>query len=190
MLNEPVSGPRSSRRALNRPYRHAHLGIDLSPDVVVKADAPLLLRLERALSEKKIVEAADLVRLAGGTLHALAARRFRQVDHWEVSPGGWLPLPTGKPRRGVAEPVGDLMAAVESNAGPSLAQARAFSARLSDEQGHRVDLVLRRVHRQRRHALSLDLHGVWTRETIRDLIGSLSERIPVARSTLTKFQYA
>jgi hypothetical protein len=190
IINEPVSGPRSSRRARNRPYSHAHLEIDLSPDLAIEGDAPHLQRLERALSEKKIAETPDLVLLAVGTLHALSARHFRQVDHWEVSPGGWLPLPSGKARRGSEEPVSDLLAVVESDAWSPLTEARTFSARLSDQQGHRVDVVVRRIHRPRHHVLSLDLRGVWTQETIHDLVGSLSARLPVAQSTLTKFQYA
>ncbi|MFZ0699803.1 MAG: hypothetical protein WAN74_06420 [Thermoplasmata archaeon] len=84
--------------------------------------------------------------------------------------------------------MGNLLAVLEGDGWTPLTKARSFSARLSDQQGHRVDVVVRR--RQRRHAVSLDLRGVWTRDTIHDLLGSLSQRVPVAESTLTKFQYA
>jgi len=140
------------------------------------------------MSQAQIAQTPDLVLLAVGTLHALSARRFRQVDHWEVSPGGWLPLPMEKSRRGSNEPVGDLLAVLEGDGASPLLKARSFAARLSDQQGHRVDVVVRRA--QRRHAISLDLNGVWTRDTIHDLLGSVAQRVPVAQTTLTKFRYA
>jgi len=57
-------------------------------------------------------------------------------------------------------------------------------------RGNRADVVVRRVHRQGRHALSIDLWGSWTKETVNELTGSLAARLPVARTTLTKYQYA
>jgi hypothetical protein len=136
------------------------------------------------------VEKGTLILLAAATLHALSSRRFRQVDHWEVAPGGWLPPPRpGKDPEG-EEPVGYLLDALESGAWSSVGSARSFSARLSGPSGARVDVVVRRVHGERRHALSLDLWGSWTKETVDDLVGSISARLPVVRSTMTKFQYA
>jgi len=88
-----------------------------------------------------------------------------------------------------AEPVGALLATLESDAGSSIDSARSFSARLSDLSGGRVDVTVRRVHRERRHALTVDLWGSWTKAAAQDLIGSISERLPVVRSTMTKFQY-
>ncbi len=188
ILNEPVSGPRANRRAKRRPYDHAHLDIDVSTDAGLRGDAPHLQQVERALSRAQVARTPDLVLLTIGTLHALSARRFRQIDHWEVSPGGWLPLPAEKSRRGSNEPVGDLLAVLEGDGASPLLKARSFAARLSDQQGHRVDVVVRRT--QRRHAISLDLNGVWTRDAIHDLLGSVAQRVPVARTTLTKFRYA
>lgn len=188
ILNEPVSGPRTSRRARSRPYCHAHLEIDLSSGAPLKGDDSHLHRLGHDLSKARLSEASDLVLLAVGTLHALSARRFRQIDHWEISPGGWLPLPAGRPRRGSEQPMGVLLGTLEDEAWSPLTKARSFSARLSDQQGHRVDLVVRRE--RQRHAISLDLRGVWTRDMIHDLVGSLGQRVPLAQSTLTKFQYA
>jgi hypothetical protein len=147
-------------------------------------------RLAGFLTERKVVEKGTLILMAAATLHALASRRFRRVDHWEVSPGGWLPPPRpGKGPEG-EEPVGYLLDALESGAWSAVGDARSFSARLSDLSGGRVDVVVRRVHSGRRHALSLDLWGSWTKETVDDLVGSISKRLPVVRSTMTKFQYA
>jgi hypothetical protein len=188
ILNEPVSGPRESRRSKNRPYSHAHFEIDVSTGAALRGDAPHLQEVERAMSRAQIAQVPDLMLLAAGTLHALSARRFRQVDHWEVSPGGWLPLPTAQGRRGSNEPVGHLLAVLEGEGASPLLKARSFAARLSDGQGHRIDVVVRRA--QRRHTLSLDLNGVWTRDTIHDLLGSLAQRVPVSQTTLTKFRYA
>lgn len=190
ILNQPISGPRSNWRSRTRPYRHAHLEIDLTAEPDRTEGTPLLKRLEALLSEKDMVEAADLLRLAAGTLHALAARRFRWIDHWEVQPGGWLPLPERTTHRDPGEPVGELLNALESGAWAPAAKARSFSVRLSDRSGNRADVVVRRVHRQRRHALSVDLWGSWTKATIEGVTESLSARLPVSRSTLTKFQYA
>ena len=170
---------------------HAHLEVDLKLERVRTTGLPLAERLESFLAERKILENADLVWLAARTLHAMASRRFRRVDHWEVTPGGWLPPPEFKSARAdEPEPVGQLLAALESPLGPSIAKARSFSARLSDLRGNRSDIVVRRVHRQRRHTISVDLWGSWTQESIGDLTGALAERLPIARTTLTSHQFA
>jgi hypothetical protein len=166
------------------------LEIDLKVETIPTEGAPLLERLQAALSEREMVESKDLLLLAAGTLHALSARRFRWIDHWEVQPGGWLPLPGHKSKREAEEPVGELLKAIEGGAWESATKANSFSVRLSDRRGNRADAIVRRVHRQRRHALSLDLWGSWTKETIEDVTGSLSSRLPVSRSTMTKYQYA
>jgi hypothetical protein len=190
ILKQPISGPRSNRRSRNRPYSHAHLEIDLKAEAPPSEGVPLLQRLGAILSEKDLAESANLLLLAAGALHALSARRFRWIDHWEISPGGWLPLPERKSHRDPEEPVGDLLKALESGAWAPAARARSFAARLSDRSGNRVDITVRRLHGKSRHAISLDLWGSWTKATIEDLTGSLSSRLPVSRSTLTKYQYA
>ena len=67
--------------------------------------------------------------------------------------------------------------------------ARSFSASLSGPSGNRADVVVRRVHRERRHALSIDLWGLWDRSSVKDLERAVSERLPVTRTAMTKFQY-
>jgi hypothetical protein len=163
--------------------------VDLTPEPPDPAGVPPLERLAGLLKEKNIVERGTLILMAAATLHALAARRFRRVDHWEVSPGGWLPPPRpGKDPDG-SEPVGDLLSTLQSGSWSSVGSARSFSARLSDLSGGRVDVTVRRVHRERRHSLTIDLWGSWTKEAVQDLEGSLSHRSPVIHSTMTKFQY-
>jgi hypothetical protein len=61
---------------------------------------------------------------------------------------------------------------------------------MSDLQGNRADVAVRRVHRLRRHTISLDLWGTWTKGMINELTGALAARLPVSRTTLTKYQYA
>lgn len=185
-----ISGPRASRRRRGRPFSHVHLELDMAPELPDPAGVPPMERLAGLLKEKKVVEHGTLVLMAAATLHALASRRFRRVDHWEVAPGGWLPPPPPGKDPDAAEPVGDLLATLESGAWSSVASARSFSARLSDLSGARVDVTVRRVHRERRHALSLDLWGLWTKEEVQGLQGSIAQRLPVVRSEITHFQYA
>jgi len=190
LLKPPTTGPRSSRRHRNRPYSHVHLEIDLAPTPPAPGGDPLLERLAGFLKERQITEKGTLILLAGAALHALASRRFRRVDHWEVSPGGWLPPPRAGTDPESDEPVGHLLEALESDASAPVGSARSFSASLSDLSGGQVDLVVRRIHSERRHALSMDLRGSWTKETIEDLEGAVAQRLPVIHSTMTKFQYA
>jgi hypothetical protein len=186
----PVSGPRSSRRSRNRPYSHVHLEIDLGPFPGGKIELPELAPLEQSLSEEKDAPAADLARRIAGALHALAARRFRRIDHWEVSPGGWLPPPGRTTHNDSEEPVGHLLEALGNGSLGSLAAVRSFAARLSDLHGGHVDLVVRRDGRLHRHNMSLDLWGLWTQAEVDRLSGSLASRLPVVHSEMTKYQYA
>jgi hypothetical protein len=152
-------------------------------------DVPVLTQLVHALRERKITERGTLLILAASTLHALAALRFRRVDHWEVSPGGWLPPPKAGKGGEDSGPVGDLLTALEDGSWDSVAKARSFAARVSDLSGAHVDVIVRRIHRERRHALSLDLWGSWTPAAVKDVEGALARRLDVARSTMTKYQY-
>jgi hypothetical protein len=186
---QALSGPRSSRRQRNRSYSHVHLEVDLAPKLPDPAGVSPLEQLADLLRERDIVEKGTLIMLAAATMHALAARRFRRVDHWEVSPGGWLPPPRPGKDPHDSEPVGELLKALDSGAWAAVGSARSFSARLSDLDGARVDVTVRRVHRVRRHTLMLDLWGSWTSAAVKDLEGALASRLPVVRSVMTKFQY-
>ncbi|HLK16333.1 MAG TPA: hypothetical protein VKT78_16120 [Fimbriimonadaceae bacterium] len=164
--------------------------MDLPPVIPELGGDPLLDRLAGFLKERKIVESGTLIVLAAATLHAVAARNFRRVDHWEVLPGGWLPPPVPGKGTEAGEPVGNLIEALEGGGWKSVGKARSFSAKLSDQSGCRVDFTVRRVHRERRHALTLELWGNWTPESVKDIEGSVKTRLPIAQSTMTKFQYA
>jgi hypothetical protein len=187
---QTITGPRSARRRRDRPYSHVHVTMDLAPRAPDPAGVPPLERLAGFLTKKKVVERGTLILMAAAALHALSARHFRRVDHWEVSPGGWLPPPRPGKDPDASEPVGELLTMLESGAWSSVGSARSFSARLSDLSGSRVDVTVRRVHRERRHGLEMDLWGCWTHAAVKDLEGSIAERLPVVRSEITKFQYA
>jgi hypothetical protein len=187
---QTISGPRKNRRRRDRPYSHVHLEIDLDSKPPDPEGVPALEQLATFLGEKQIVERGTLVLMAAATLHALSARRFRRIDHWEVVPGGWLPPPKPGANPDGTEPVGELLATIEGGGWSTVASARSFAARLSDLSGNRVDVTVRRIHRERRHAVSLDLWGVWTQSTLHDLEGSIRQRLPVVNTRMTKYQYA
>lgn len=191
ILNPPWSSTGSAHKRSSTSFRHAHLEIDLEAKRPHHQGEPLLERLAHLLEERDIVEGSDLVVLAAHALHALASRRFRRVDHWEVAPGGWLPPPhAGKAPDHAGEPVGMLLDALEGKHALALTEATSFSARLSDLHGNHADLVIRRVHRKKKHALSVDLWGTWNKATIADLVGALKERLPVEHVDVTRVQYA
>jgi hypothetical protein len=140
--------------------------------------------------EHKRAEVSDLAWLAAHTLHALSVCRFRRIDHWELTPGGWLPPPEFSSRDpNGAEPVGQLLNALEGETTSTFAGARSFSVRASDLHGNRIDVVIRRVVRFRRHALSIDLWGRWTKAAVQEIAGALAARLPVLSTTLTKHMY-
>jgi hypothetical protein len=181
-------GPRSLRRRRGRVFNHVQFEFDLAPTPTNSAGVPLLERLAQRLKERRIVEHGTLVQLAAATLHALSSQGFRRVDHWEIVPGGWLPLPAQLKDPGAQEPVGDLLELLESGAWSSIASARSFSARMSDFSGGRADVIVRRVHRLR-HALTLKLWRTMTKDQVEDLKEAIDKRLPVSRATMTRFGY-
>ncbi len=189
ILNWPVSaaGPGHRRRA--RPYRHVHVEVDLRRERFRKTRFAWLDELETLARQREVEEVSDLLELSAGLLHALVSVGFSRVDHWEVEPGGWLPLPEpGHPGRD--EPVGHLLRALSSDDWKRLASARSFSVRLSGAGPNRVDAVVRRVHRERSHALSLDVSGTVTSSALTDLTGAVRRRLPVLRTQVTSYTSA
>jgi hypothetical protein len=126
------------------------------------------------------VEVEGLLRLVASTLHALAARGFSRVDHWEARPGGWLPLPEPAHEK-LEEPVGHLLNALESPAWRKVANARSFAVRLSGSGAVRADLTVRRVHRERAHAITLELYGPVDGRELRSIEGALRENLSIVR---------
>jgi hypothetical protein len=177
---------RGHRRA--RPFRHVHLEIDLEPDVVRDASLPVFRQMEALIRERQVVEIGDLLRLVGETLHALASAGFSRVDHWEVEPGGWLPLPEPT-HPGIVEPVGHMLRALRDDRWHQLAGARSFGVRLSGRAKFRGDLLVRRVHRERHHSITLDLRGVVRASDVKEIVGALRSRLPVLRSQVTEFSF-
>lgn len=182
-----LAGPGRARR--RRPFAHVHLDIDLQPEIVREPRWPVVRQMEALLREREIVEVGDLLRLEARLLHGLAAVGFTRVDHWEVEPGGWLPLPEPSHEQ-LIEPVGHLLRALRSDAWRRLAEARAFSVRLSGPPTYRLDATARRLHRERLSTVSLDLRGRAFPRDVVLLVGSLHQRLPVLRSRVTAFAYA
>jgi hypothetical protein len=188
-LDWPLALRPSGRRRGNRRFSHVHLEVDLEPEVVREPGLPVVRQMEALLRERQVVEFGDVLRLTAGLLHAFSAQGFSRVDHWEVVPGGWLPLPEpGHDRR--TEPVGHLLRALASDAWRKIAEARGFSVRLSGTGTIRADAVVRRIHRERLHSISVDLWGRITSTDVQDLFGSLRTRLPVLRARVTAFTAA
>lgn len=188
IVDWPVVRTPSRGKARVRPYRHVHLEVDLEPELVREPGLPLLRQMEALIRERQVVEIGDLLRLTGLALHALAGEGFSRVDHWETQPGGWLPLPEPSHPR-IIEPVGHLLRALRSDRWQHLADARSFAVRLSGRGPFRADLIVRRIHRERLHSVSLDLWGKVTSRDVRDVVAALRTRLPVLRSQVTSYSY-
>jgi hypothetical protein len=147
---------------------------------------PLLSQLEEALRESEVTERGDLLRLTASLLKACSAAGFRRVDHWEIRPGGWLPL-RPLPRGPQVEPVAQFVASLGLDQWKAFANAREFACRLSGTHGNRVALVLRRVHRERTHTISVDLAGFFAGELVERLVDALHRQLPVLRAKVTAF---
>lgn len=188
-LNWPVAGPRSIRRHRQRPYTHVHIEIDLRPESLAAGASPIVRRIEKALKEREVEEGSDLLKLTGTVLHAFSSVGFVRVFHWEAEPGGWLPLPDGG-RSGSETPLGQFLRALDNPAWKDSARARSFSLRLGARGNLHADIVVRRVHRERRHSLSLDLRGLFPERTVHDVVGALHERVPLLKANVTTVAYA
>jgi hypothetical protein len=189
ILNWPVASAGGHRPRKARPYAHVHLEIDLQPEIVRMPTHAIFDRLEALLKEREVVEIGGLLRLTAGALHAFAGLGFRRVDHWEVDPGGWLPLPEPSHAQ-LAEPLGHLLQALEDPSWKGLAARRGFSVRLSGPGTYRADLEVRRLHRERRHSISIDLRGRFPKSTVQDVVDALRRRLPVLRAAVSEFAYA
>ncbi len=188
ILDWPIAAAGPSRRRRPPPFGLVRLEIDLRHERLEEPRVPVLRQFERFLREREVVGPADLLRLSAAALHAFASRGFSRVDHWELEPGGWLPLPEAT-HASLAEPVGHLLRALASPAWSRSADAREFSVRLSGHPKIRADLAVRRVHRERGHSVTVDLRGTITMSELEGLVRALRERLPVLRSAVTGFEY-
>jgi hypothetical protein len=182
----PPSRPRRVKRVASR-WKYARLEVDLVHEAFERSGLPFVHRLEAVFREREVVEVEGLLRLSAAVLHALAERDFSRVDHWEVFPGGWLPLPEPVHER-LEEPVGHLLNALRSEAWKKVAGARSFRFRLSGAAELRADVTVRRVHREWGHAITLELFGPISERELRGYEVALNEALTVARirrATLT-----
>jgi hypothetical protein len=188
VLEWPISATDGRKTRKTRPFGHIRLELDLRHERLSEPAVPVLRQFERLLRERSVVEPTDLLRLGAASLHAFSERGFSRVDHWEIEPGGWLALPEPT-HKSLAEPVSHLVRALQSEEWRRLALAREFSVRLSGHPKIRADLVVRRVHRERGHSVSVDLRGWIAYRELEGLARALRERLPVLRSAVTEFAY-
>jgi len=170
-------------------YSHVRIEVDLRHERLTSPKLEIFRRLESFFREQEVVEGMGLLRTTALTLHALSHEGFRTVDHWEVVPGGWLALPE-KPHRGNQEPIGHLLHALENDQWQPIDESRAFAVRLSGPGATRADLVVRHVHRERGHSLTLDIHGTLGRADLVHLMDALRGRLPVLRAQVAEYQRA
>jgi hypothetical protein len=170
-------------------YRRVQLELDVEHERYRPEPVALLAPLTSLLHEREVEDAEDLLTMTAQVLRAFSAAGFRQVDHWEVRPGGWLPLPEAAHPR-LAEPVAHLLRALSAASWAPVGGARQFAARLSGPERLRLDLVVRRVHRERVHAVSADLWGRITRGAVEDLVVQVHDQLPLVRAEVTAAEAA
>ncbi|MCI4342862.1 MAG: hypothetical protein L3J92_01920 [Thermoplasmata archaeon] len=183
MVEWPGEVPGFTRGRKTDRYRRVGLELDVEHERYRPEPVALLAPLTSLLHEREVEDAEDLLTMTAQVFRAVAAVGFRQVDHWEARPGGWLPLPEAAHTR-LAEPVAHLVRALSDPAWASVGQARRFAARLSGPDRVRLDIVVRRVHRERVHAVSLDLGGRITRGSVEDLVARIHQQLPLLRATV------
>jgi len=167
----------------DRAFRFSHLRLELDVEHEGYRPEPfsLLGPLTALLHEREVEATEDLLQMTAQVLHAFTGAGFRRVDHWEVRPGGWLPLPEPTHAR-LAEPVTHLLRALSDPSWAPVGRAHSFAARLSGPDPVRVDLQVRRIHREQAHAVSLDLWGPVSRRAAEDLVVRLHDRLPLLRA--------
>ncbi|HXW66556.1 MAG TPA: hypothetical protein VEL82_01550 [Thermoplasmata archaeon] len=189
ILNWPAAAAGRGRLRRARALSHVALEIDLRHERLEEPSIPVLRQLEALLREREVVEHGDLLRITAGALHAFSSIGFHHVDHWEMTPGGWLPLPEAT-HASLVEPVGHLLRALASDAWRPHASAREFAVRLSGPPRMRADLIVRRVHRERGHSMSIDLRGRIAPGEVLGIVRAIRERVPVLRSSVVRYAYA
>jgi len=159
---------------------YSRIDIDLVREAYQRSNPNLVSRLESLFGEREVVEVEGLLGIVASVLRALASQGFSRVDHWEARPGGWLPLPEPAHER-LEEPVGHLLHALRSDAWKKVGGARSFAARLSGARAIRADVTVRRVHRERAHAVTVELFGPTSSRDLQGIERSLRGELTVAR---------
>ncbi len=186
-LTWPLVGAGRGTRPSHRSMEHVHVEVDLVPGTERTTRIPGLRAIEEALREAEVIEEGDLLTLVAGVLEACSAAGWRRVEHWEVRPGGWLPLRhvPGGPQ---VEPVRQFLDALRMSEWKAMAGARELAARVADPHGNRLEFAVRRTHRERQHALSIDLYGTILRDSVHDLTAQLHRHLPVLHAEVTSFR--
>jgi len=172
-----VSPPRKVgvRRRAGADDGRVRVELDLPHEILRPSPVPVLRQIEALLREQEIEEHGSLLVRAGELLEALGSLGYHRVDHWEVDPEGWLPLPEAS-HAGLTEPVGHLLRALQSPSWRFLAESRAFSVRLSSDDGRRADAVVLHLHREREHSITVDLWGPPSKTELREAVARLRSR--------------
>jgi hypothetical protein len=184
IVNWPTSGPSHRRKGPPLPFRHALLEIQLQSPTVQPPKNAVLRGLEKALHAQPVVESGSFGKRIVAALHGLSAKGFRSVVHWETHPSDRI----GAPGAG-EEPVSTLLSSLSQEGGKGLAGAAAFRAVLADTQGNRADITLRRIHREQRPGILLELTGAVPPDLLHGLVGALAERLPLKSSHLVRYAY-
>ncbi|MCI4365957.1 MAG: hypothetical protein L3K10_07895 [Thermoplasmata archaeon] len=177
--------PRTLARTGSAPgtirYRQLQLELDVAHEGYRSEPFPILAPFASFFHEREVEGVDDLLQMTARALEAFSRSGFREVDHWEVRPGGWLPLPEPAHER-LAEPVTHLLRAFLDASWAPVRTSRTFAARLTGPGGTRLDFTLRRVHRERTHALSVMAWGPITRGAANELVARVHERLPLVRA--------
>ena len=184
ILNWPISGPSHRRKGPALLFRHALLEIHLQSPTVEAPKNALLRSLAEAFHSQPVVEAGSFGHRVVAALHGLSARGFRSVVHWETHP----PDRIASPGEG-EEPISTLLTSLSKDGGPGLAGASTFRAVLADTSGNRADITLRRIHREGRPGIILEMTGSIPPAELHGLVGALVQRLPIKSSHLVRYAY-
>jgi hypothetical protein len=149
--------------------------LDLPHELLRPSGLPVLRQLQALLREREIEEEGSVLLRTAELLDLLAEAGYGRVDHWEVVPGGWLPLPEAG-HRGRIEPVGHLVRALKSRAWAPFAKADGFRVRLSSDADERADAHVLRLHRERQHSITVDLWGPPSGADVHRLVERMRKR--------------
>jgi len=175
----------SDRRTRPPPDTFVRVALDLPHERLNPSVVPVIRQIEAWLHEQEVEELGNFLVRAAELLDELGGLGYSRVDHWEVDPGGWLPLPEAT-HAGRYEPVQHLIRALQSPAWLTLSEARSFAVRLTSTDGARADARVFHVHRERGHSITVDLWGTPSAKEVRQLVDRLRNRFTPLRVTVRR----
>lgn len=182
ILSQPLTRPSGHRSHRTRAYRAILVEAEVSPHAPATEQETWRHEIEEWLGARKLRSSGELLRSVAGTLHAMASIGLKWVDHWEVTPGGWLPLPRSS--RGPQVSSRDLLDAFEGDQEESLRRARALKLRLSGPTGFRVDAEIHRARLRSGTFIRLGFAGHIPSDQLSHILDALRSRLPVSRTTV------